>query len=233
MNDLQHQTDIDQAKSKLQTIQDTKEGIKTPPREGEVTIPAVRAPEQKDIHPVKGKPKTKKFSQKLKEAMFSEDIGKGSVTEYVFFKILIPSVKRILSDMANTAINMALGLDPKTRTIQTNTHTANASVYRDRNYNRQYSKSEYGRREAISEIEWDEVTAKDIYNQIQDVLDSYPSCSIADVYSIMDLGSRIRTTDKNWGWTSMAGIEAVCVDPIEDRWIIDVPPARPINRPLS
>ena len=177
------------------------------------------------------KPKKKKFGQKLKEAMFSEDIGSGSVTEYVFFKIMIPSIKRVLSDMANTAINMALGLDPKTRTIQSvNRHTANASTYRDRNYNRSgYESVGYGRRNAISEIEWDEETAKDIYGQISDLIEQYGSCSIADVYSIMDMGDKIRTTDRNWGWTSMRNADVIPVDRFGDRWVVDLPEARPLN----
>lgn len=230
MSELQHQTDMDQAKAKLEEIEETKKARKDPRAGTGVTLPA-RKPDtdEKDIRPVQAKPKKKKFGQKLKEAMFSEDIGSGSVTEYVFFKILIPSVKRVLSDMANTAINMALGLDPKTRTIQANTHTANASVYRDRNYNRGYSQQEYSRREAISELEWDEETAKDIFNQMCELVDRYGNCSISDAYAIMGLGDRIRTTDRNWGWTSMRNAEVVPIDRTDDRWIIDMPAARPLN----
>lgn len=232
MSELQHQTDVEQAKAKLQQVAETKENMKDG-RPGEVALPAVRKAatdgKEKDIRPVNVKPKKKKFGQKMKEAMFSEDIGNGSVTEYVFFKILIPSVKRILSDMANTAINMALGLDPKTRTIQANTHTANASVYRDRNYSRGYSASEQNRRSAVSELVWDEATANDIFNQMSDLIERYGNCSLADAYSIMGLGDRICRTDRNWGWTSMRGADVVAVDRLDDRWIIDMPPARPLN----
>ena len=230
MSDLQHQTDLEQAKAKLQEAAETREGRRDPRPNTGVNLPAPRrnVEGEKEIRPVAAKPKKKKFGQKLKEAMFSEDIGNGSVTEYVFFKILVPSVKRVLSDMANTAINMALGLDPKTRTIQTNTHTANASVYRDRNYNRSYGGGPE-RREAISELEWDKETAMDIYNQMTDLIERYGDCSIADAYSIMGLGDRIRTTDRNWGWTSMRGADVVPVDRMEDRWIIDMPGARQLR----
>ena len=230
MSELQHKTDVEQAKAKLQQVAETKEGRKDP-RAGETApqVPRKPATDEKKIRPVTAKPKKKKFSQKMKEAMFSEDIGKGSVTEYVFFKILIPSVKRVLSDMANTAITMALGLDPKTRTIQSNTHTANASVYRDRNYNRGYSASEYNRRDAISELEWDEATAKDIFGQMSELIELYGNCSLADAYSIMGMSDRIRTTDRNWGWTSMRNADVVPADRMEDRWYIDMPPARPLN----
>ena len=230
MSELQHQTDLEQAKEKLREVAETKESRKDP-RGSEVQLPAPRppVPEDKGIRPVKAKPKKKKFGQKMKEAMFSKDIGNGSVAEHIFLNILIPSIKRVLSDMANTAINMALGLDPKTRTIQSNTHTANASLYRDRNYNRGYSASEYNRRDAISELEWDEETAKDIFNQMAELIERYGNCSLADAYSIMGLGDRIRTTDRNWGWTSMRNADVVPVDRIDDRWYIDMPPARPLN----
>lgn len=230
---LQQRTDMEQAKAKLEQVAVTKEGRKDP-RAGEQSMLVSRTaakPEtgDKGIRPVTAKPRKKKFGQKLKEAMFSEDIGNGSVTEYVFFRILIPSVKRVLSDMANTAINMALGLDPKTRTIGAgNTHTANASVYRERNFNR--PSDSYGRnRESLSELEWDEKTADDIYEQVRDLIERYGECSIGDVYSIMGLGDRIRTTDSKWGWTTMRGIEIVAMDAQHERNIIDFPSARPLR----
>lgn len=186
--------------------------------------------EEKGIRPVQKKPKKRKFGTKMKQAMFGESIGDGSITEHIFFKIFIPATKRVISDMANSAINMALGLDPKTRTISGSSHVANASTYRDRNYNRQADVTPgYNRRGAISEIEWDEETARDIYNQLSELIDKYGSASLSDAYSIMGMGDKIRSTDKYWGWTSMRNAELVCVDHLEDRWIIDMPSARPIN----
>lgn len=230
----QNLTDQERAKAKLDEIQSRKEAQNDPrnalaPRTQPGSRPATDD-KSGDIRPVTAKPKKKKFGQKLKEAMFSEDIGNGSVTEYVFFKILVPSVKRILADMANTAINMALGLDPKTRTISANTHQANASNYRDRNYARSGGDIPgYRRRTAVSELEWDEDTAKDIFNQMSDLIDRYGTCSISDAYSIMNMPQMIRTTDNNWGWTSMAHADVVPVDPLRERWIVDLPEARPLR----
>ena len=230
INDVQQQTDVEQAKARLQEVAETKEGRKDP-RSSEQTLVVRQRTDTdemiRDIHPIQSKPKKKKFGQKLKEAMFSEDIGNGSVTEYVFFKIMIPSIKRVLSDMANTAINMALGLDPKTRTVG-NTHTANASLYRDRNYSRNETPN-YNRRDAISEYEWSEADANDIKNQIQDIIERYQECTLANVYTIIGMSEKIRVADRNWGWTSMRDIEVVPVDRFDDRWIVDMPPARPLK----
>ena len=237
----QHQTDVEQAKAKLEDVAKNKEARKDP-RAG-VTNPPLRKPAtddnnpvgEKKIRPVGKKPLKKTFGQKLKTALFSEDIGNGSVTDYLFFKMLIPALKRVVLDMGNTALAMALGMDPKTRILNggTTTHTANARVYQDRNYSynrgntRDYTRS----RDAISELQWDEETARDIFTQISEVLEHYPTLNVAEVYSIMNMSEYIRSTDKNWGWTSMNGINMLPVDPSDprcDRFYIEMPPAKPL-----
>ena len=235
--DEQHKTDVEQARAKLQEVQQTREARNDPRRQAEETPKtlATRKPAdmevgERGIKPVQAKPKKKKFSQRLKEALFSEDIGNGSVTEYAFFKIIIPAVKKTVSDALNSMINMALGLDPRTRTVgsSANPHTANASLYRDRNYNR--PQDTYDRRDAVSEYEWDEATANDIYNQIREQIERYGEVSLDIVYSIMGMSDKVRTTDRHWGWTSMNGIRVVPLDPHCERNIIDMPSARALNR---
>lgn len=232
-NDItQYELDVEKAKAKLAEVQDVKESRKDPRAQEKTNVIVPKDKAVKEIRPVTAKPKKKRFGQKLKEAMFSEDIGNGSVTEYVFFRLVIPGVKRLLADMANTAINMALGLDPKTRTVGNggNTHVANASLYRDRNYNRP-AEAYSGRRESLSDLEWDEATANDIYTQVQDLIEQYGDVSIGDVYSIMGLSERVRTTDRNWGWTraEARNINIVPLDIRHERNIIDFPSARPLR----
>lgn len=238
--DEQHNTDVENAKKKLQQVQETKESRnagRKPEEPQQVLIPRKSAEaevQERGIRPVEAKPKKKKFSQRLKEAMFSEDIGNGSVTEYVFFKIIVPSFKQLVGNALNSAVNMALGLDPRTRTISSgsgNTHTANASLYRDRNFNRSSADS-YGRRSAVSEYEWDEETAHDIYNQVIDQLDKYGEVSLSLVYSIMGMPENIRTTDRNWGWkaSSAGSIRIIPLDTHGDRCVIDFPSVRPLDR---
>ena len=234
-NELQQQTDIEQAKQRLQQAAETKEAQRNP-RAGEQPLVTARprpaTDAENDIHPVAAKPKKKRFSQKLKEAMFNDDVGKGSVSDYIFFKIIVPSFKRVVYEGLNTALCMVLNMDPKTNRIigngGGNTHTANASLYRDRNYNRG-SDNYNSRRIAISEYEWDEETAKDIYNQIQDLIERFSECSLADAYSICGFGDKIRTTDRNWGWTSTRGMDVYPIDAMRERWVVDLPSARPLR----
>lgn len=233
MSDIQHETDLEQAKSRLEEVAARKEGAAANPPDPNL-LPGRRErdisdnPDDRGIRPVKKKAKKKGFGQKLKEAFLGEDIGDGSITEHIFFRIFIPSFKRVLADMGNSAINMALGLDPKTRTIRSDggTHVSNAGVYRDRNLNRAGGRT----REAVCDYEWDEETAKDIYNQLLEIAEKYDAATLADAYSIMDMPEKIRSTDRNYGWTSAAlrRADVYCVDRNRGLWVVDLPPARQI-----
>lgn len=230
MPDIQTNEAVEKAKEKLQEVENRKGAA-----EGR-TQPATDAGKRKSktdiIRPTTEKPKrTKKsFGTKLKEAFFGENVSNGTIADNIFFNIFIPKLKLILSEMANSAINGALGLDSRTRTFNggVNTHQANAANYRDRNYNRPAGTYGTSRREAISEITWDGATANDLYSQMSDIIEQFPDegLTIADVYSMMDMGDRIRSTDRDWGWRSMRGIDLVCIDQTRDLWIIDMPAAR-------
>jgi hypothetical protein len=70
--------------------------------------------------------------------------------------------------------------------------------------------------------------ANSFQKALRNVIEQFPDegLTIADVYSIMGLPERIRSTDRDWGWTSMRGIDLICVDQAKDLWIIDMPMAR-------
>ena len=231
---LQQQTDVEQARQKLQEVAETKEGRKDP-RSAETALTRtstdIRVPDdRRDIPAGKVPPNKKKFGQKLKEAMFSEDIGNGSVSEHIFFKIIVPSFKKVIYEGLNTALCMVLNMDPKTnKLIGGNTHTANASLYRTRAYD--HAGGGYTQRSPIADCEWDEATAKDYFNDMLEVVEKYGDLSITNVYSICCLENRIRTTDRNWGWTKamMQRADVYCIDNRGERWVIDLPDPRPLR----
>ena len=223
MPDIATNEAVNKAKEKLQEVEGKKAAAEDARKK-----PEGQPKRKADIsRPTEQKPKKKSFGTKLKEACFGENLGDGSIADNIFFKIFIPKFKQVLYDMANSAISSALGLDNRTRILNGstyNTHQANAGNYRERNFTRINGV----RRGSISDEVWDGATANDIYNQMRDVLEQFPDegLTIADVYSIMGFPERIRSTDRGWGWTSMRGIDLVCVDQAKDLWIIDVPAAR-------
>lgn len=231
MPDIQTNEAVEKAKEKLQEVESRKGAADG---RSQAATDGTKAKSKNDIiRPTTSKPKKKSFGAKLKEAFFGENIGDGSIADNIFFRIFIPKLKMVLSEMANSAINSALGLDKNTRTFNGNTyntHQANAGNYRDRNYSRMNTSYSTSRRDAISDITWDGATANDLYCQMNDIIEQFPEegLTIADVYSIMDMGDRIRSTDRDWGWRTMRGIEPVCIDQSRDLWIIDMPAARPL-----
>lgn len=236
-DNLQQMTDVEQAKAKLQEVSETKESRKDP-RAAEKTMLTRRndgrvPDDQRDIREGTTKPKKKKFSQKLKEAIFPEDLGSGSIADHIFFKIIVPSFKRVVYEGLNTALCMALNMDPKTNRIlgNGNTHTARASEYQRRSYTFNAGSS-YSSRTPLANDEWDEETAKDYFNQMLEVVDKYDDLSVSNVYAICGLPERIRTTDRNWGWTKamMSRADVYAVDKFGDRWVIDLPEPRPLGR---
>lgn len=199
----------DQAKIRLRELQESRD-----PR-GSLLPPATDV--KKEIRPIGGKPKKKKFSQELKEAVFSGDMHGMSIPRHILFNLMIPAMKRVAADMLNSAINMAFGLDPKTRTVGA-THVANASQYAQANRDRNFAGNYVHRRDAVSDYTWTREDAEDIYNQCVDILDRYPSLSLANVYSIMNMPTKIQSTDEFWGWTDARCIDLVQVDATDDVW---------------
>lgn len=228
MPDINRNEAVEKAKEKLQEVEDRKGAVEGRPQ------PATDAGKPKSktdiIRPTTAKRKKKKFGTKLKEAFFGENVSNGTIADNIFFNIFIPKLKLILSEMANSAINGALGLDSRTRTFNggINTHQANASSYRERAYARPEQIT--NRRTAvISAVEgpWDGATAADIFNQMQDIVDQFPEegLTVADIYSIIDMPEKILSVDREWGWPTMRGIDMTCIDKPNDLWIITMPPA--------
>ena len=127
---------------------------------------------------------------------------------------------------------MALNMDPKTnRIIGGNTHTARAGEYQRRSYTFNAGGG-YSNRNPIADCEWDEETAKDYFNQMLEVSEKYDDLSVSNVFSICGLQERIRTTDRNWGWTKamMSRADIYAIDRLGERWVIDLPEPRSLVR---
>ena len=229
--DIQAATDIENAKAKLQQVADTKEARRDP-RANENSMLPDRVRQERYIPEGKVPPKKKTFGQKLREALFPEN--PDNIPEHILFDIVVPSIKKVVYEGLNTALCMALGQDPKTnRIINANPHTSRASEYQRRTYvyNAGGGNGGYSNRNPIADCEWDEQTAKDYFNDMLETVEKYDEMSVSDVYAICCLKDRIRTTDRNWGYTKalFTRAEVYPVDRMGERWIIDLPEPRPLR----
>lgn len=184
-------------------------------------VVAQRPPKEDILKPLPNKNAVKKkgFGKRMKEAIFGEDVE--HVGSYVFYDILIPAFKKLLSDMAKGAVDMALyGNDRRGRDTG-RTHVSMSSVYDGRAESR-YERNRTRSRNRLSDILFDsKADAEYVLDQLINLTDEYGMASLQDLYYLVGFDSA--RTDANWGWTNLRGSAVVAV---ADGYILDLPPVK-------
>lgn len=181
-------------------------------------------PERKVDSVVKGKVKTKKKNEvtKLKDIFISEDVA--NVKSYILMDVLVPAVKKVISDVVRDGIDMILwGESGKSREKRSSSYVS----YRD------YSKTssrEHDRQTRRSSFDYDDLIfesrgeAEAVLNQMCDMIDRYGIVTVADMYDMADLTHPY--TSNKYGWTRLGTAEVVRS---RDGYIIKLPRAMPID----
>lgn len=162
--------------------------------------------------------KQKTFGQKLKEAVFGEDVK--NVPEHVFFNIVVPNVMRMFGDSVQGALSMTFrGFNGRRPSRDDD------DVYRD--YNRASTRERARRATPASETNFDDYIFSSRYgvehviDVLEDLLDEYNVITVADVCT--QVGKTPRGVDNKWGWKSVREFEAIQV---REGWILSVPRAK-------
>lgn len=164
--------------------------------------------------------KQKTFSQKLKEAVFGEDVK--NVPEHVFFNIIVPNVVKMFGDSVQGALSMTF----RSLTGRRRDGRDDDSPYRNYDYNRQY-RDERRRTATSANPDFSNFvfsTSDGVFDKIEtfeDTLDHYEYLTVADVKS--ELGETPRSVDRKWGWKSVRDFDA---EPDGDGWILVTPRAK-------
>lgn len=186
---------------------------------------AKKAAEEKKIEKVvKGPVKTKKktSASKLADIFISEDIS--SVKSYIFLDVLVPAIKKAVSDIVTDGIDMILyggtGRGKKTSSGS----KVSYSKYYEKKDDRHYEPS------ARVRFDFDEIIfatreeAKIVKSQMQDVINRYDIVTVSDMYDMADLPQPY--TGNRYGWTNINNAEPVRV---RDGWILKLPKPGPID----
>lgn len=162
--------------------------------------------------------KQKTFSQKLKEAVFGEDVK--NVPEHVFFNIVVPNVMRMFGDSVQGALSMTFrGFSGK------RANRDDEEVYRD--YSRTSARNRRRASDPASEANFDDYVFSSQYgvehviDVLEDLLDEYDVITVADVCT--QVGKTPRGIDNRYGWKSTREFEPVQV---REGWILSVPRAK-------
>lgn len=186
-------------------------------------------PEEKKVEKVvTGVVKTKKKS-KINNFMgniISEDAK--SVKSYVFGEVLIPAIKKAISDIVTDGIDIILYGESRGRNKRS---TADRVSYRNY-YDDRSSRPRMNERQAImaGSYSYDDIIlssrgeAEDVLARMDELMDTYGLVRVADLYDLVGITGNY--TDNKYGWTNIRNADIIRV---RDGYMIKMPRAVPID----
>ena len=171
--------------------------------------------------------KKKNGARKLADIFVADDVS--NVKSHVVSDIVVPAVKKIISDIVKDGIDMILyGVTGQRKTYSDGFR----APYVD------YSKV-YGKRDdrrpinspAVSNMpSYDNIIlnskgdAEVVLSTMDDIIDAYGEVSVAALYELVGLKSRY--TDNNYGWLNLGNAR---VTRVMDGYLLDLPRAVPLK----
>lgn len=183
-------------------------------------------PEKKVEKVISGTAKSKKKNElkKFADVFISEDAN--NVKSYILLDVLVPAVKKAISDIVTNGIDMILyGESGRTKKNSTASKISYRSYYEKENNRRDYTNQR-----ARSGFDYDEIIfenrgdAEAVLDAMNDIISQYNVVSVLDLYDLADV-STDNYTAKNYGWTDISGCKAVRVN---DGYVLKLPRALPL-----
>jgi len=186
----------------------------------------VAVPEEKKVEKViTGTAKSKKKSefQKFMD-IFIEDID--NVKSYILLDVLIPAIKKAISDIVTNGIDMLLyGGTGRTKSNSPASKVSYRSYYDGGNVRRDYStvrtKIGYSYDDIILDSRGE---AEEVLSKMDELISTYGVVSVADLYDLVGITGNY--TDNKYGWTD---IRSASVIRVRDGYMLKLPKALPLN----
>lgn len=187
-----------------------------------------KLPEKKIEKAISGTAKKHKKSEirKFTDVFISEDVE--SVKSYILIDVLVPAIKKAISDIVTNGIDMLLYGGSK----HTGTSTAASKV----SYRSYYDKRNESNRERYSTMhtrvgyDYDNIIldtrgeAESVLSRMDELVSTYGMVSVADMYDLVGITGNY--TDNKYGWTDIRNASVVRV---RDGYVIKMPKALPID----
>lgn len=171
-----------------------------------------------------GKVKKKSEMSKLAGVFISEDVK--NVKSYVLLDVLVPAIKKAISDIVTNGIDMILyGSAGRSKKRSGGERISYGSFY-DRGRDSDYRAAATSRpRFDVDEIVYDtRGEAEAVLSGMEEMIDHYKLVTIADMYDMSELPAPY--TSNRYGWTSLT---TASVERGRDGYIIKLPKAKPID----
>lgn len=184
------------------------------------------APEKKVEKVVRGSVKAKKKSeiQKFASVFIQEDAQK--VKSYILMDVLVPSLKKAISDIVTNGIDMMLyGETGRTK----KSGTASKVSYRNY-YDKREDRRDYNSNRTRSGYDYDDIIvdnrgeAEEVLSRMDELIATYGIVSVADLYDLVGITGNY--TDNKYGWTD---IRSASVVRVRDGYMLKLPRALPLN----
>lgn len=182
---------------------------------------------------IKGKARTKKKSElsKVASMFISEDAT--SVKSYVLMDVLIPAVKKAISDIVTDGIDIILyggSGGSSNRSRSRGSKVSYSKYYDDRDRDSDRVRARRPGRYDLDDIVLDtRGEAESVLGTMDDIIDTYGMVTVADLYDLV--GLTCDHTAQKFGWTNLANAEPVRVrDSNGYGYALKLPKALPINK---
>lgn len=178
-------------------------------------------PEKRTEKVVTGNVKQRKKSGLAKAGSIFVPGDVESVKSYILMDVLVPSIKRAISDIVCNGINMLLGEPNRGKSGSAGAKVSYRSYYQDRDERR-----DYARPRAQAQYSYDDVVfnnrgdAEEVLYRMEELLERYDSVSVADLFDMA--GISCNYTDNKYGWTDLRSAH---VERVRDGYIISLPRA--------
>lgn len=187
-------------------------------------------PDKKKVEKVvSGSVKVKKKNgvTKFADNFISEDIH--NVKSYIITDVLIPSIKRAISEMVTNGIDMILYGSTGGRSKRSSADRVSYRNYYDRRDDDRYRGHDRDR-VRTSAYSFDDIVldsrgeAEEVLARMDELIDQYGIVSVADLYDLVGVTGNY--TDNKYGWTNIRNVEPIRV---RDGYMLRLPKALPIN----
>lgn len=191
-------------------------------KEGKTEALTDRKRVEKVVH---GRVRTKPKSgvSKITDVFISEDAA--NVKSYIVMDVLVPAVKKAISDIVRDGIDMILYGESRGR------KSSSASGYVSyRDYSRSDDRDRFRDSRSRSSYAHDDIIldsrgeAEEILTRMDELIDTYGNVTVADLYDLV--GKSSEYTDNKYGWTNIRNAEPIRV---RDGYMLKLPKALPIN----
>ena len=185
------------------------------------------ASEKKVEKVVQGTVKTKKKSEvrKFTDVFISEDAA--NVKNYIFMDVLVPAIKKAVSDIITNGVDMILYGEsgrrqrkgPSSQVSYTNYY--NRKRDDDRGYSSTRTNNGYNYDDIYLESRGE---AEEVLERMGELIELYGQVTVADLYDLVGVTGNY--TDNKYGWTNIRNAEPIRV---RDGYLLKLPKVGPVD----